>query len=107
MLYLYLANNIASYLTPVGGGLQHVAAGIGKGVTTGDGTAILTGFGDGVTSIGTGVLKGTESVITGAAEGVFSVGKGLFSGVRSLGSNLGNAVQGKRPDRNRKPPSGR
>jgi len=60
MLYLYLANNIASYLTPVSGGLQQAALGIGKGANTGDGTAILTGIDYGVTSIGTGVLKGTD-----------------------------------------------
>lgn len=93
----------------VGGGLQQVAMGVGKGVVTGDGKAILTGIGDGVTSIGTGVVKGTESVVTGAAEGVFHVGKGLFSGMTSLGKGVGNAVQGKTPKRkqNNLPPASR
>ena len=81
----------------MGGGLQQVAMGFGRGVRTGDGGAILTGFGDGVTSIGTGVVRGTESVVTGAAEGVFSIGKGLFTGVTSLGKGVGRAVQGKKP----------
>jgi hypothetical protein len=83
----------------VGGGLQQVAMGIGKGVINGDGKAIVTGIGDGVTSIGTGVVKGTESVVTGAAEGVFHVGKGLISGLASLGKGIGHAVQGKTPPR--------
>jgi phage-related protein len=81
-----------------------VALGIGKGVASGDGSMVVNGIGDGVTSIGTGVLKGTESVVTGAAEGVFSVGKGLFSGVASLGKGVGNAIQGKKPPRDRKKP---
>lgn len=33
---------------------------------SGDGSMVVNGIGDGVTSIGTGVLKGTESVVTGA-----------------------------------------
>ena len=70
---------------------------------TGDGNAVLTGLGDGVTSIGNGVLKGTESVVTGTAEGVVSVGKGLFSGIKSLGTGVGNAVIGK--PKKQKPPS--
>jgi hypothetical protein len=83
--------------------------GLGKGVVTGDGRAILTGIGDGVTSIGTGVVKGTESVVTGAAEGVFHVGRGLISGIASLGKGVGNAVQGKTPKRNQNdlPPTSR
>lgn len=81
-----------------------MAVGIGKGVMTGDGSKVVNGIGDGAMSIGKGVLKGTESVVSGAAEGVFSVGKGLFSGVASLGKGVGNALQGKKPDRKRKPP---
>lgn len=88
----------------VGGGLMKVAVGVGKGVTTGDGAAVVNGIGDGVTSIGTGVLKGTESVVTGAAEGVFSVGKGLFSGVKSLGAGVGNAITGKPKNNSKKRP---
>jgi len=88
----------------VGGGIQQVAVGIGKGVVTGDGNAVLNGLGDGVVSIGTGVVKGTESVVTGTAEGVFSVGKGLFNGIRSIGTGVGNAVIGK--PKNQRPPRG-
>ena len=57
---------------------------IGKGVVSGDASMVVNGIGDGVTFIGTGVLKGTESVVSGSGEGVFSVGKGFFSGVTSL-----------------------
>lgn len=99
---LYL--KILWQLLKVGGGIQQVAVGIGKGVVTGDGSKVMTGIGDGVTSIGTGVLRGTESVVTGAADGVFSVGKGLFDGVASVGRGVGNAIQGKKPQRERKLP---
>ncbi len=97
---------ISSYVSRyiVGGGIQQVAVGIGKGVVTGDGSAVLHGLGDGVVSIGTGVVKGTESVVTGTAEGVFSVGKGLFNGIRSIGTGVGNAVVGK--PKNQRPPRG-
>ena len=72
----------------------------------GDGQAVLTGLGDGVVSVGNGLLKGGESVATGVGDGVFAVGKGLFSGVKSIGMGLGDAVTGKksnkRPQRRRR-----
>ncbi len=73
------------------------AKGVGKGVTEGDGKAILTGIGDGAASIGTGFIKGGESVVTGVGDGVFSVGKGLFKGVQNIGKGIGGAVVGQRP----------
>jgi len=71
--------------------------GVGKGITTGDGKAVISGITQGVASVGTGVGQGVESVVTGAAEGVFSVGKGLFSGVKSVGRGIGGAFAGKKP----------
>jgi len=56
--------------------------GIGRGITTGDGRAVVSGLSQGATSVGTGVGQGVESVVTGTAEGVFSVGQGLFHGVK-------------------------
>ena len=79
----------------VGGGLLLTAKGVGKGVSEGDGKAVLTGLGDGVASIGNGLLKGGESVVMGVGDGVFAVGKGLFSGVKNIGMGLGGAVTGK------------
>ena len=70
------------------------AKGIGKGVTTGDGAAVVNGLGEGVVSIGSGVIKGTESVVTGAADGVFSLGKGIFSGVKSIGKGIQGSATG-------------
>lgn len=72
-----------------------VGKGVGKGITTGDGRAVVSGITQGVASVGTGVGQGVESVVTGAAEGVFSVGKGLFSGVKSVGKGIGGAFGGK------------
>ena len=84
-----------------------MAVGIGKGVASGDGSAVLHGIGDGVNSIGTGVIKGTESVVTGAAEGVFSMGKGILGGLSSVTRGVSNAVQGKQPPKRKKrPPRG-
>jgi hypothetical protein len=71
------------------------AKGIGKGVTEGDGNAVLAGLGDGAMSIGNGLMKGSESVVTGVGDGVFAVGKGLFSGVKNIGAGLGSAVTGR------------
>ena len=59
-----------------------MARGLGRGITTGDGQAVVSGLTQGVTSVGAGVGHGVESVVTGTAEGVFSVGQGLFSGVK-------------------------
>jgi hypothetical protein len=80
----------------VGGGIILAGKGVGKGVIHGDGQAVLTGLGDGVVSVGNGLLKGGESVATGVGDGVFAVGKGLFSGVKSIGMGLGGAVTGKK-----------
>lgn len=85
----------------VGGGLLLAAKGIGKGVTKGDGSAIATGLGDGVVSIGSGFVDGAETVVSGAAQGVFSAGKGLFSGLHTIGKGVGNAVTGKKKSKER------
>ena len=79
------------------------AKGVEKGLTKGDGKAVLTGIGDGAVSIGTGIIKGGESVVTGVGDGFFSVGKGIFKGVQNIGKGLGGAVVGK-PPRSRKEP---
>jgi len=78
----------------VSGGLLLAAKGIGKGVIHGDGKAVASGLGDGVVSIGSGVIDGAESVVTGTAQGVFSVGKGLFTGLQTMGKGVGKAVTG-------------
>lgn len=70
-----------------------IGKGIGKGITTGDGGAIISGLAEGATSFGTGVGHGVESVVTGTAEGVLSVGSGLFSGVKK---GIGGAFAGKK-----------
>lgn len=87
----------------VGGGLLLTAKGVGKGVTQGDGKAVLNGIGDGAVSIGTGIVKGGESVVTGVGDGVFAVGKGIFKGVQNIGKGIGGAVIGK-PPKSRKEP---
>jgi phage-related protein len=73
-----------------------IGKGVGKGITTGDGRAVVSGITEGVTSVGTGVGQGVESVVTGAAGGVYSVGTGLFSGVKSIGKGIGGAFAGKK-----------
>ena len=78
------------------GGAQLVAKGIGKGITQGDGRAVVSGLGQGVASVGAGVGQGVESVVGGAADGVLSVGQGLFSGVRHVGRGIGGAFTGKK-----------
>lgn len=78
--------------------------GIGKGIVTGDGSAVSTGFVQGAQSIGTGVGQGVESVVTGASEGVLTVGHGLLSGVKNVGRGIGGAFVGKKTPR--KPPPG-
>lgn len=75
------------------------AKGVGKGVTQGDGKAVLTGLGDGAVSIGTGIIKGSGSVVTGVGDGVVAVGKGLFEGVQNIGKGIGGAVVGQPPRR--------
>jgi phage-related protein len=72
------------------------ARGIGKGLRTGDGDAVVDGITQGVTSLGAGVGQGVGSVVNGTADGVLSVGKGLFSGVKSVGRGIGGAFTGKK-----------
>jgi len=76
-----------------------IGKGVGRGIATGDGQAIISGLAQGVSSVGTGVGQGVETVVTGTAEGVFSVGQGLFSGVKSVGKGIGGAFLGKKPNK--------
>ena len=78
-----------------------LSKGIGKGIATGDGHAVVSGITDGVTSLGAGVGQGVESVVSGTAEGVISVGHGIFTGARSLGRGIGDAFKGKKASRPR------
>jgi phage-related protein len=73
-----------------------IGKGVGNGLRTGDGRAVVSGFTEGVTSVGTGVGQSVESVVTGTAGGVYSVGKGFFSGVKSVGQGIGGAFAGKK-----------
>lgn len=79
----------------VTGGAMMIGKGIGKGISTGDGRAVVSGFAEGATSVGTGVGQGVETVVVGAAEGVLSVGQGLFSGAKSIGKGISGAFRGK------------
>jgi hypothetical protein len=80
----------------VAGGAIQVGKGIGKGITTGDGKAVVDGLTKGVSSAGGGIAQGAESAVMGAADGFLSAGRGLFSGVKSVGRGLGGAVTGKK-----------
>jgi phage-related protein len=93
----------SNILLSVTGGAMQVTKGIGKGITKGDGRAVISGFTDGVTSVGAGVGHGVESVVTGTTEGVLSLGHGLFSGAKSMGRGLGGALTGKKASRWFKP----
>ncbi len=81
------------------GGALQIGKGIGKGLTKGDGKAVLHGFSQGFTSVGEGLVFGAESAAVGTADGLFSVGRGLFSGVKSVGQGFGGAFTGKKPER--------
>jgi phage-related protein len=100
---LYFFSYDSNILLSVTGGAMQVTKGLGKGITKGDGRAVISGFTDGVTSVGAGVGQGVESVVTGTTEGVLSLGHGLFSGVKSMGRGLGGAFTGKKASRRFKP----
>ena len=78
------------------GGALLAGKGIGKGITRGDGRALVHGIGTGAASVGAGVGQGVESVVMGATDGVLSVGQGLFSGVKNVGRGIGGAFAGKK-----------
>lgn len=75
------------------GGFIIAGKGIGKGVSSGDGKAVITGFAEGAASIGNGVGQGVESAVMGAADGVLTVGQGLLSGAKSIGKGIGGAFK--------------
>lgn len=77
----------------VTGAVLIAGKGIGKGVSTGDGKAVVSGFAEGAASVGSGVGQGVESAVMGTADGVLSVGKGLFSGAKSIGKGFGGAFK--------------
>lgn len=81
----------------VTGGAQQIGKGVAKGVTEGDGKAVLTGLGEGVASVGTGVGQGVGTVVTGAADGFLAVGSGITTGFKSIGKGIGGVFGGKKP----------
>ena len=90
----------------VSGGALHIGKGIGKGIATGDGRAVVDGITKGASSFGNGIAQGAESAVMGTADGLLSVGKGIFSGVKNVGRGVGGAIRGKKPsqfDRKKKP----
>ncbi|KAG7361574.1 vacuolar sorting-associated protein 13, N-terminal domain containing protein [Nitzschia inconspicua] len=92
----------------ISGGALQIGKGIGKGITTGDTSAVIDGFSQGVSSVGGGITQGAESAVMGAADGILSAGKGIFSGVKSVGQGIGGAIRGKKPshfERQNKPDS--
>jgi hypothetical protein len=78
----------------VSGGALQVGKGLGKGIATGDGKAVMDGFARGASSAGGGIAHGAESAVVGAADGFLSAGKGLFSGVKNLGRLSGRSGGG-------------
>jgi hypothetical protein len=80
----------------VTGAVLIAGKGIGKGVSKGDGRAVLNGFSEGASSVGTGVGQGVETAVIGAADGVLAVGQGFFSGVKSVGKGFGGVFNPKK-----------
>lgn len=85
--------------TAVSGGALQIGKGIGKGITTGDGRAVVDGIAKGASSVGGGIAQGAESAVVGTADGLLSAGKGIFSGFRNVGQGIGGAFTGKKPSR--------
>lgn len=83
----------------ISGGALQIGKGIGRGITTGDGKAVVEGLSKGVSSIGGGIANGAESAVMGAADGFLAAGKGLMSGAQSLGAGIGGAFRGRKPTR--------
>ena len=96
---ILLVSMLTNAMFSVTGGVLQVGRGIGKGITQGDGRAVVDGLSKGATSVGGGFAQGAESAVMGAADGVLSAGKGMFSGVKSVGKGLGGAFKGKKPNR--------
>jgi hypothetical protein len=95
---LYLSSSLLLVFIVSGGALQ-IGKGIGKGITTGDGMAVVEGLTKGAASVGGGIAQGAESAVMGTADGIYTAGKGLFSGVRNVGQGIGGAIRGKKPSR--------
>ena len=81
----------------VSGGALQIGKGIGKGIATGDGKAVVEGLSKGATSVGGGIAQGAESAVMGTADGLLSAGKGIFSGFKNVGQGIGGAIRGKKP----------
>ena len=92
-LFRGAGKGIGQAIGGVGGGVLLAAKGIGKGITTGDGSAVVSGLGDGLNSMGTGIGRGVETAALGATDGVLTAGQGLVSGVGSVGRGIGNAFR--------------
>jgi hypothetical protein len=86
------------WITVSGGALQ-IGKGIGKGITTGDGRAVVEGISKGASSFGGGIAQGAESAVVGTADGLLSAGRGIFSGFKSVGQGIGGAITGKTPSK--------
>jgi phage-related protein len=97
LFFLIIFFSMISKLYEVSGGALQIGKGIGKGITTGDGMAVVDGLSKGASSLGGGISQGAESAVMGAADGLLSAGKGIFSGVKNVGQGIGGAIRGKKP----------
>lgn len=81
----------------VSGGALQIGKGIGKGITTGDGKAVVQGIAKGASSVGGGFAQGAESAVVGTLDGALTAGKGIFSGFKNVGQGISGAITGKKP----------
>ena len=81
-LFQGAGKGIGHFFGGIAGGGSTMAKGIGKGITTGDGGAVLSGFTEGVGHIGKGVKSSVTALGSGVGGGVTSVATGGVSGVK-------------------------
>ena len=71
------------------GGVEHIAKGVGKGITDRDSQALLDGINKGISATAGGFGEGLETTAHGAVNAAWHVGDGVCSGAKHVGEGFG------------------
>lgn len=95
-LFKGAGEGLGHFFGGITGGGSRIVKGVGKSITTGDGSALATGFKEGFTHLGSGVQSTVKAVGTGVHGSVANVVKGSVTGVRDSVNSTSSSSRSKR-----------
>jgi hypothetical protein len=90
-LFKGAGQGLGHFFGGISGGGSRIVKGVGKSITSGDGSALAVGFKEGMDQMGSGVQNSVKAVGSGVGGSVMSVVKGSVTGVRSSVASKGSS----------------